>query len=68
MSFSLVLQVFAKGVITGEGGKITTFTAMLSRQAPVPVVPAGVFPQAWDKTYRACTEWHPGVVDDGEAV
>jgi hypothetical protein len=44
----------------GEGGKITTFTILLSEQAFV--VPATVVPQSAAKIYCACIEWQPGVV------
>jgi len=41
-------------VITGAGGKMTTFTALLDPHVPVPAVPAGVEPHAVVKTYLAC--------------
>jgi hypothetical protein len=67
MSLNFELQEFGKGVITGDGGKMTTLTAVLCEHTPVPAAPAAVFPQATERTYRACTVWHPGVVTDGAA-
>ena len=43
-------QVLAVAVITGDDGNITTLTALLVPQEPVPAVPANVPPQVADKT------------------
>jgi len=48
-----VLQVLAGEVITGEGGKMTTFTIFPGPQGSEPAVPAGIVPQAVAVTYLA---------------
>ena len=40
---------------TGAKGKITTLTILLGPHAPLPLVPALVFPHAVVNTYCACT-------------
>ncbi len=39
----------------GAGGKMITFTVLLAPQGSKPGVPAGMGPQAVDKTYLAIT-------------
>jgi hypothetical protein len=52
---SFELHVFAKGVIVGDAGKMTTLTVLLTPHVPLPAVPAAVEPHAAVMTYLAVT-------------
>ena len=54
-------QVFEGAEMTGAVGKMTTLIVLLGPQAPGPVAPATVVPQADVNAYCARTVWQPGV-------